>query len=443
MGDDSALKKPLFSPSGKRWILIVSALGIVAIAGTTLYTLKTATPQLTQPSPTPTPTVIQAAVSALGRLEPQGEVIHLAPPPSLGGAKVSKLLIREGDKVNKGQILAILDTATLRQAAVDKAEREVQVAQSQLAVVKAGAKTGEIEAQKAQIERLKAELAGERNTYQATLSRLNAELEGEKQEQTATIERLKAELADAVQDLQRYRTLAAEGVVSDEELQQRQLDVDQARERLGEAKARLNKTIATYNKQIEQENATFNQSVSSLNQQILQAQGTLSQIAEVREVDVQQAQAEVNRAIAVLNEVKADLAQSYVKSPIDGQVIKVHAYPGEKVDETDGILELGNTERMMVIAEVYESDINKVNVGQKAIIKSENDTFKQQLTGTVQHIGLQIGKKDVLDTDPAADIDVRVIEVKILLDPESSQQVQGLTYAKVIAEILLNPITEP
>ena len=67
----------------------------------------------------------------------------------------------------------------------------------------------------------------------------------------------------------------------------------------------------------------------------------------------------------------------------------------------------------MMVAEVYESEINQVKIGQKAIIKSDNNSFTGTLEGTVNKIGLQIGKKDVLDTDPAADVDVRVIEVDI------------------------------
>jgi HlyD family secretion protein len=55
----------------------------------------------------------------------------------------------------------------------------------------------------------------------------------------------------------------------------------------------------------------------------------------------------------------------------------------------------------------------------------------------VSHVGLQIGKKDVLDTDPAADTDARVVEVDILLSPEASRRVSGLTNAKVLVDIEL------
>jgi HlyD family secretion protein len=49
----------------------------------------------------------------------------------------------------------------------------------------------------------------------------------------------------------------------------------------------------------------------------------------------------------------------------------------------------------------------------------------------VAEIGLQIGKKDVLGTDPVADADARVVEVKIRLDPSSSKQVADLTNLQV------------
>ncbi|NES85510.1 MAG: HlyD family efflux transporter periplasmic adaptor subunit [Moorea sp. SIO2B7] len=142
------------------------------------------------------------------------------------------------------------------------------------------------------------------------------------------------------------------------------------------------------------------------------------------------------RGIKRLN-ADADLALAYVRAPINGQVLKIHTRPGESFNQEQGIVELGQTDRMMVIAEVYESDIGKVRVGQQAQIISESGAFSEKIKGTVAQIGWQIGKKDVLDTDTAADVDVRVVEVKILLNPEDSKIVSGLTYSKVIAKILL------
>jgi HlyD family secretion protein len=64
---------------------------------------------------------------------------------------------------------------------------------------------------------------------------------------------------------------------------------------------------------------------------------------------------------------------------------------------------------MYAVAEVYETDIAKVRNGQRATVTSA--VFAGTLQGTVAQISKQIGKKDVLNTDPAADTDARAIEV--------------------------------
>ncbi len=105
------------------------------------------------------------------------------------------------------------------------------------------------------------------------------------------------------------------------------------------------------------------------------------------------------------------------------------------VSQDEGVVELGQTDRMVVIAEIYESDISQVSLGQQATIKSEGGAFKDELQGKVTHIRPQIRQQDIFDTDPAADIDTRIIEVKIALDSTSSQKVARFTNSKVVVTI--------
>ncbi|WP_019498512.1 biotin/lipoyl-binding protein [Pseudanabaena sp. PCC 6802] len=85
-------------------------------------------------------------VTALGRLEPQTEVIRLSAPAALDGDRVTEILVKQSDRVKKGQVVAILDSRDRLQAALAEAKERVRVAQSRLAQVKAGAKSGEIQA---------------------------------------------------------------------------------------------------------------------------------------------------------------------------------------------------------------------------------------------------------------------------------------------------------
>lgn len=337
-------------------------------------------------------------VTALGRLEPRGEVIQLSAPSSITGVRIDRLLVKEGKRVRAGDLVAILDNHDRAQAALEEAKEEVKVARANLAQVEAGAQTGEIEAQK------------------ATIARLEAELQGQKQTLQATVARIEAEQRNALVDFERYEKLYQDGVISAQQLDSRRLSAKTATEQLNESQSSRVQAIATIEKQI------------------AEAKATLNKIQEVRPTDVNLAQAEIDRAIAQVKQAQADLALTAVKAPVSGEIIEIHTHSGEAIS-SDGIAEIGRTEQMIVVAEVLEEDIGKVRLGQRATISSENLAFPGELHGTVIEVGRKIGKQDVLDSDPAADVDARVVEVKIGLSPEVSQRVSGLTYAKVVAKI--------
>ena len=94
---------------------------------------------------------------------------------------------------------------------------------------------------------------------------------------------------------------------------------------------------------------------------------------------------------------------------------------------------------MYVIAEVYETDIDQVQVGQSAKINSEG--VIENLTGSIEEIGLKINKQNVIGIEPGADLDARVVKVKIRLAPEDSQKVKGLTNLQV--NVVINVSSEP
>lgn len=121
-------------------------------------------------------------------------------------------------------------------------------------------------------------------------------------------------------------------------------------------------------------------------------------------------------ADAELAQANAAMRRTQVKSPIDGRVIAIHAREGERVG-INGIVELGKTQEMYVIAEIYETDIGRVRLGQKATAFSP--ALNQPLTGQVERIGLKVGKMEALATDPVSRVDARVVEVQIKLDDSS------------------------
>jgi len=411
------------------------------------------------------------SVSAVGHLEPRGEVIKLSAPAGglQAASRVQRLLIKEGDKVSQDQVVAVLDNHDTQVAAVEEAKAKLQEARANLAQVRAGsprdiqAQTsviarlqaqvrGEKDAQQATIARIAAQLSGEKIAQQAGVNRLEAQLVGQKDTLRATVSRIQAEQRNANVDVQRYEMLYKEGAISQQERDRRRLSAETAnqqvvesqaslkqatatlRQQVAEARANQVKTLATLQQQLIEAKVTRDKTVATLERQIDEEKAKLSRLLEVRPTDMQMAQAQVSNAIATIRKAQAELRLSYVKAPINGEILKIHTKSGESINQM-GIAEIGQTDQMIVIAEIGEDSIGRVRLGQNATITSDNGAFSGELTGKVTEIGRKIGKKDVLNTDPAADVDARVIEVKIALTREDSQKVAGLTYAKVVIDI--------
>ena len=394
----STIKK---QPKSSKSLLNKTSTFVIAIAllfgGATIYTIR-------QFSTVPEPEIIPEAiipeiktVTALGRLEPAGEIVEISVSSGASGNLIQELLIREGDKVQQGDTIAILDSRDRALATLQQAQARVAVAEANLARVRAGAQTGEIQAQQAAISRITAERSNNIAAQQATISRIQAELNN-------------AQLED-----QRYQQLYQQGAVTASQRDSRQLTLAVAQEQLAEAKATLNR-IET-----------------AQQQQLAEAKATLNRIAEVRPVDVNVAQAEVTEAQAQVAIAQADLNRSYIKAPQAGTVLKVLTKSGEIVSSNEGVARIGQIEQMYAVAEVYESDIPKVKIGQNASVTSS--AISEALTGTVEQIGLEIQRQAVVNTDPSANIDAKVIEVRIKLDEASSAKVSGLTNLLVNVQI--------
>lgn len=349
--------------------------------------------QPTQPQVTP----IVQTITALGYLEPYGRVIQLSAPSAAGGtSRVEQLLVKQGEAVRAGQVIAVLDSRDRLQAALVEAQKQVRVARSNLAVVQAGAKRGEVDAQRAEI------------------ARLEAQRQGDTQAQAATVARLEAELQNAQVEAQRYESLYQQGAASAS---------------LRDSKALA---LATTQRSLQEAQVVLQRIQTTRSPELAAAVATLDRIAEVRPVDVAAAQAQVEQAIAAVQQAQAQLDLATVRAPQDGVVLEIHTRPGELIS-TDGIVELGQTQQMTALLEVYETEIGKVKLGQP--VKLFSDSFPDPLSGKVSEVGVQVKRQNVVNSDTSGNIDARIVEVRVQLDAASAQTVAGLTNLQVTGEI--------
>ncbi len=137
--------------------------------------------------------------------------------------------------------------------------------------------------------------------------------------------------------------------------------------------------------------------------------------------------------LAEIKGLEVELFDSQLRSPIDGTILKINVREGER-SGLEGVLEIGSNHKMEALIEVYESDIDRVSLGQKVSLISENGGFDGTLDGEVRQISPQIRQRRVLATDPTGDADARIVEVRIRLDSSSSIKVKSFTGMKVIAK---------
>ncbi len=350
----------------------------------------TATPAAVRPSP--------SRLTCLARLEPEGRLISLRVPASLAQEPVSRWLVAEGASVRRGQPLAHLGAQDRLREEVELARSEVEVARAKLAQVLAGAKEGELRAQGFETERIQLDKSSFLEVQRQVIARAAADLRLQEKE------------------YKRYQALFADGAAPASQLDQKRFGWESSRAQLRQAQEELRRQQ------------------SILAAQAAQSQQQFRKLAEVRPTDVALAEAEVHRAQRQLSRAQTLLAESTVRSPQDGVLLRILSRAGEPAGN-EGLAQLGQTQNMVAVAEVYDSQIQQVRSGQPVEFHSAA-LGEQKLAGQVAEIGRTVLKQSVYSGEPGENFDRRIIEVRVRLDPGSSRKVRSLTNLQLEAQFL-------
>ncbi len=169
---------------------------------------------------------------------------------------------------------------------------------------------------------------------------------------------------------------------------------------------------------------------------VAEAEAKLARYTENPEdsVDVQLAQADIRVAEASLQNASALLDRSLVRAPNEGTILDIDLRPGEQIGQRS-LLRMGKTDVMLVRAEIYESDIAKIRIGQSATIHAL--AFEKPLAGTVEKVATLVQRQSIVDSDPAANTDARVVEVLVRIHHEWSEQASRFVGMQVTVEFPL------
>lgn len=234
---------------------------------------------------------------------------------------------------------------------------------------------------------------------EANLLQTRASIRASRDEAHAGLERAEATATAAQSDLIRATSLFERGVVT-------RADFDRIMARANEAGRDVERNIATLSR--------------------------YETGSDTVQADIAVAEANLEAARADLARAQQELERAFVRAPENGTVLDVNARVGER-PANSGIIDLGNTSQMTVEAEVYQTLIGRVAIGDPVVVSAE--ALREDLSGVVSVIGLEIGRQSITSEDPAANTDARVVDVIIMLDQVSSEMARRFTNLETIVRI--------
>jgi len=315
----------------RRRLAIVAALAILGLAGFAVWRFVLAPPALP-------PGVL--AVS--GRIE--GDDSAVAAKTS---GRIREITVREGDRVEAGQVIAMLDDEQVRAredqatAAVRQAEARARLAQHQIAVL-----DEQLRQSRLGVDQSRADAEGRVNEAEGKLAATEAQLA-----------QADAAYAQAKWDREAMTRLFKKELVAEQEAQRAQ--------RNEEAQAAV---VAAQRRQVEAARGALTAAKANLvnpairSSQVAAVQGQILQA----KADIAAAQAEAERARAQLEEARANRKDLRVIAPFNGTVATRTAEPGEVVMAGTAIITLVNLAEVYLRAFVPEGQIGRVRVGQPA-----------------------------------------------------------------------------
>jgi HlyD family secretion protein len=307
-------------------------------------------------------------------------------------------VLSEGDVVALGRIIPFGDVSSVATPSGAGDARIAEIRVSVGDVVEAGDTLAVLD-NLAQFQSLAASAAANVTVREANLVQTRAAIIASRAEAQASLERAQATAIAVHAELERTTSLFERGVTT-------RAAFDQIIARASETQRDEVRAIATLSRY-----ETGSQTVQA---------------------DIAVAEANLAAARVDFDRAELDLERAYVRAPEHGTVLDINVRVGES-PPSGGMIDLGDTSRMTVQAEVYQTLIGRVTIGDPVVVSAA--ALSQNLTGVVSAIGLEIGRQSITSSDPAANTDARVVDVIVVLDSSSSERARTFTNLEAIVRI--------
>lgn len=310
------------------------------------------------------PAVADSIIAVSGRIEGDDSAIA-----SKTTGRILEVRVREGDTVNAGDTIAVLDDAQIRareeqaRAALTEAEAKGEAARQQIAILQQ-----QLEQSRLQVDQSKFDTEGHIKQAEADLATAQANLA---QQQAA--------YQMAAFDKEAYTRLAKSGAVSERQGLQASTAADQQAAAVVASARRVEASQAAL--------TTAQASLSNPGIRVSQVAVVRSQIAE-QQAQVASAAAQTRQASAQLAEAEANRRDLTVTAPFSGTVVTRAAEPGEVITAGTAIITLLDLSKVYLRGFVPEGQIGKVRVGQAARIYLDSNP-KHPIEASVSRVDPQ------------------------------------------------------
>jgi hemolysin D len=368
--------------------------------------------------------------TARGRLEPQGQTLRL---DSQASGAIAAIQVKEGDRVQAGQPLMVLD-AELLTVELQQNQNRLEGLQDQLT----------------QLSFLRQQMASGLATQHRQNQSQAMEKETQIDQAAQQIEYARTEqaltdrnLASAAREMLRYQTLYRQGIIPEteavkyqESFFERQLVYQQAQANVVQANLKLKENAQSYESLLHSGKLSL-----------------LQMVEEIQNLETQMSQtaSEMTQSERAIQALQVQLRQRAITAPVSGVIFELPfqqigsmVQPGSKVAEI-----APDNAGMIISAEISTVESGSLKPGLP--VKVKFDAYPFQDYGVIEGILTSISPTSQVEATPQGNVTIYKLEVKlnqsclsssqgcIELRPGDTATVEVVTRQRRIIDIVLDP----
>ncbi|CAB1255126.1 HlyD family secretion protein [Clostridium sp. MT-14] len=332
------------------------------------------------------------------------------------GGKVIKMNKNQGEKVKKGDLIALIDNSSQKYQ-VAQLQAVVDMKKAKLSSLNAGTRTEQIEQAKAQVKAAGAQLdllkSGNRQE-QINQSQNNVSIA----QQDLNI--AQTQYDNSKSDYEKYLILNKSGAISQKELEDVKLKMDTSSYTLLSAKSKLDNARQQLN--LMQEGSTSQAiETASANYEAANAQLKLLENGPTDD-EIKASQEDLNQSIAQLSQAKNELNKYNITALSDGIIISKNFELGDIVTAGSNIADIAVTDDLYVICYLPDKYLDKIHYNQYVNVKTSLGIQK----GKINYIDLKKGYTPK-DKQSTSDKDHITTKIKIAIKDKTGILKSGMT----------------